>query len=151
MTPETRTPYAEKLIAQRAAEREEKRLAKRAYFKSWKNTERGRQCTDRAISAWRTRNPDKCKVYAKRSQIKRKYGITLEERMAMLDAQGGVCAACMQPKSNKGDWTTDHCHDSGKVRGILCTQCNTALGLLAEDPERIRALALYIEKHNPER
>lgn len=55
------------------------------------------------------------------------------------------CAACAKPgQYGRGDLVPDHNHATGEFRDFLCTQCNTALGLLNEDPERMHALAAYI-------
>jgi hypothetical protein len=77
--------------------------------------------------------------------LRRKYGITLAERDSMLAAQGGRCATCEadSPGGRRG-WHTDHDHDNGKVRGILCRPCNVALrrGIT---PEILRRMADYLE------
>ena len=52
------------------------------------------------------------------------------------------CAICTSTEQLVGD----HCHDSGKPRGILCRNCNLALGNMADDPERLRAAAAYLER-----
>ena len=61
------------------------------------------------------------------SGLKTKYNITIEQYDEMLDAQGGGCAICGVKPTNKR-LAVDHCHTTGKVRGILCTGCNTGLG-----------------------
>lgn len=64
--------------------------------------------------------------------------------------QHGSCAIC-QSKLNSSRYTklaVDHCHKTGKLRGLLCTNCNTAIGLLKDSPVRIRAALKYIELHN---
>jgi hypothetical protein len=88
---------------------------------------------------------------ARRAYFQGTYGMSLEDRDAMLDAQGGRCAICANetPKSGKG-WHIDHCHATGKVRGILCRACNIALGLADDSPERLRAMAAYLERHRGE-
>lgn len=58
------------------------------------------------------------------SQMK-KYGITYDEKMSLLEQQEGVCAICRGGKLGKTDWHTDHCHQCGGIRGILCLNCNT--------------------------
>ena len=70
----------------------------------------------------------------------RQYGLTYMEAVAM-KARG--CDAC----GSHHRLAIDHCHDRGHVRGVLCMQCNTALGHLVNDPERIRKLAVYAEVH----
>lgn len=95
---------------------------------------------------------------AKNGALKSMYGLSLAEYNEMLNAQGGVCAICGQPEtigskfghSRTPDCTpvlnVDHCHTTGAVRGLLCSPCNQALGLLAEDPDRVKALLKYIEE-----
>jgi Recombination endonuclease VII len=82
--------------------------------------------------------------------LKRHYQLSLEEYNSLLEKQGGVCACCKLSETRmnkriKGLLHVDHCHKTGKVRGLLCTNCNTALGLLKEDPERVQALLLYVQ------
>lgn len=89
--------------------------------------------------------------------LKTMYGISLAEYNEMLTVQGGVCAVCKQPEiapAGRNKRTidrvpmlhVDHCHTTGAIRGLLCTRCNTALGSLCEDPERVLALLKYIEE-----
>jgi hypothetical protein len=88
------------------------------------------------------RKPEKKKLLRKRyrenhkaNQLKAKYGITVEEYQAMFDSQGGVCKLCGQEETtriSRGDGirslAVDHDHKTGKVRGLLCHQCNVVLG-----------------------
>lgn len=73
---------------------------------------------------------------ARRCELKKKYGISTETYEQMLASQGGVCAICHTKPDGK-DLAVDHCHTSGKVRGLLCSNCNTALGLFGDDLERM--------------
>jgi hypothetical protein len=75
----------------------------------------------------------------------KRYGITEEDYQAMVADQGGVCKICGQPPSDRMWLDIDHDHETGKVRGLLCSQCNTAIGLLREDPEVLAAAALYLK------
>lgn len=77
------------------------------------------------------------------ARYKREYGITLSAAEALLVGQGGGCAIC----EKELDWTTfcvDHCHDTGAVRGILCNNCNTGIGMMRDDVELIEAAASYL-------
>src|SRR5437879_6504440 len=81
----------------------------------------------------------------------KKYGLTPRDYDALSQAQGGVCASCGNGERSHFRGETrklaiDHCHQSGKVRGLLCGNCNRALGLLHEDPEKIKALLRYVEE-----
>lgn len=62
--------------------------------------------------------------------LRRKYGIDLQIFEKLLDAQGGVCALCKttEPGGQYSVWVVDHCHDTGRVRGLLCHSCNISLG-----------------------
>ena len=75
-------------------------------------------------------DPEKQKNAARRMKYKREYGITIEDYDEMLEAQGGRCAICRtdKPGGSGKRFAVDHCHESKKVRGILCQSCNTALG-----------------------
>lgn len=81
-----------------------------------------------------------------------KYKITEADYDGMLREQNYVCAICKQPEKIKDHNTkklkllaVDHCHDTNKVRGLLCTNCNIGIGNLKHDPILIRAAALYCE------
>ena len=91
---------------------------------------------------------------ARKSFLKRKYGMTLESYQALWDAQKGLCAVCGKPETvSKFDNGTidslsvDHDHVTGKVRGLLCGRCNTSLGLLYENEIIIQSLLDYIRTH----
>jgi hypothetical protein len=84
----------------------------------------------------------KKKLADRKSHLKRKYGITLEDFEALLAAQGGGCAIC----GREGVDHVDHDHRTGRVRGILCFRCNVALGQLDDDPERLLAALTYISR-----
>lgn len=80
------------------------------------------------------------KVAAERHLI-RKYGITMSERDALLESQGGTCAICKK----EGDFVVDHCHSTEDVRGILCRTCNQGLGLFYDDVESLQNAIEYLE------
>jgi len=77
------------------------------------------------------------------------YGVSPEQYAAMLEAQGGQCAICDSDQwPGKGNSPhVDHEHATGKVRGLLCTNCNNGLGNFGDDPARLRAAADYLEAH----
>lgn len=60
--------------------------------------------------------------------LRRRYGISASEYDALLKAQDGQCALCLQPPPSGERLHVDHDHDTGTVRGLLCFHCNTALG-----------------------
>lgn len=69
----------------------------------------------------------------------RKYGLTPEEVEAMERAQGGRCLIC----GVEGDLFVDHCHKTGRVRGMLCPSCNTFLGRVEANPDILPRMAEY--------
>lgn len=84
------------------------------------------------------------KEQARTRLINRKYGITKKEYDGMLERQGGVCAVCQTSSWGKKGPHIDHCHESGDVRGLLCTRCNSAAGLLDDLPEKAFLLWRYL-------
>ena len=90
----------------------------------------------------------KNKSKSKDSMLKRNYGISLEEYQRMLDEQQGNCYICSKHHSlQKKSLSVDHCHKTGTVRRLLCSNCNTSLGLLKEDISRVKKLIQYIEEN----
>ncbi|MEV6579128.1 endonuclease VII domain-containing protein [Streptomyces sp. NPDC051582] len=83
-----------------------------------------------------------CRAIGNRvGHLKRAYGITEAERDEMIAMQGGVCCICLTAPAVH----VDHCHETGRVRGVLCLNCNMGLGLLKENPDRIRRAIQYLE------
>lgn len=98
----------------------------------------------------RRRTPEqraKMAAYLRRYGLKRAYGITPEQWRELFVAQGERCACCGvgEPGSKLG-WSTDHCHETGRLRGILCRRCNTVLGCLGDSEERVNTeCARFVE------
>ncbi|MFF4697611.1 endonuclease VII domain-containing protein [Streptomyces chattanoogensis] len=80
-------------------------------------------------------------VRSRAGHLKRQYGIAEAQRDEMIAAQAGVCAICRKAPAVH----VDHCHKTGKVRGVLCFNCNSALGKLGDDPDAIRRAIAYLE------
>ncbi|MEU8651165.1 MULTISPECIES: endonuclease VII domain-containing protein [unclassified Streptomyces] len=75
------------------------------------------------------------------SYFKRKYGLTPAELDALVAEQHGVCCICLAAPAEH----VDHCHKTGRVRGVLCFSCNAALGQFKDRPDAIRRAAAYVE------
>jgi hypothetical protein len=103
-----------------------------------------KQCYHRDLNHHKNNSPDG-KSYWRQHNLKRSFGLTIEEYDAMHDAQGGVCAICGRPQKNKR-LAVDHNHTTGKIRGLLCTTCNRALGYLENPDWRLKADA-YLAAH----
>jgi hypothetical protein len=78
-----------------------------------------------------------------------KYGITMQEYRRLWLKQKGVCAICELPERTERNHllTIDHDHVTDHVRGLLCSQCNRAIGMLQDDPKVIEAAAAYVRRH----
>ena len=81
--------------------------------------------------------------------LTRCYGITLKDYMRMLQDQKGLCKICngvgfKMAEHHKLQLVVDHCHSSGKVRGLLCHNCNRALGLLQDNVKSLQAAIDYL-------
>jgi hypothetical protein len=84
--------------------------------------------------------------YTRSCHLKRKYGITHNDYLQMLDEQEGVCAACGKPPLTGKLLLVDHCHRTGSVRGLLCNRCNILAGFLESDNRKV--VETYLEKYN---
>ena len=85
-----------------------------------------------------------------RSLLKVRYGMSLEDYLTLVAAQGGRCYLCGHvPFGNKSAsrLTVDHNHTTGAIRRLLCNGCNRGLGYLQDDPVLLRKAAAYIEAH----
>lgn len=92
---------------------------------------------------------DKYQLYIRSFRLKNNYGLSLEDYDNMLASQNGVCKTCGtdKPGGSKGVYFhVDHCHKTGKIRGLLCSACNSILGLAKDNTKTLLNLAKYIVK-----
>ncbi|MGW7330551.1 endonuclease VII domain-containing protein [Streptomyces sp. NPDC054840] len=82
-------------------------------------------------------------VEGRAGHLKRTYGISEAQRDEMIAAQGGLCWICLKAPAVH----VDHCHETGRVRGVLCFNCNSAIGKLGDDPDTLRRAISYLEGH----
>ena len=85
------------------------------------------------------------------NKLKYRYGITVEEYKNFLNLQGGCCSICKtknpaQKRKQSNYFCVDHCHETGKVRGLLCSTCNTALGLLGDNKDNLLEAIKYLSR-----
>lgn len=112
------------------------------YYADNSNTAKNR------TAKWRIDNPERTAENARRATILRKYGMTLEQYASKLVAQGGKCAICKTDNWG-GMWGVpqiDHDHETGKVRDLLCDNCNNGIGRFGDDPARLVVAAAYLRK-----
>ena len=110
---------------------------KRAYKREWYRHHKGR------YREWYVKNADKKKAYQRKSDLKRNYGLTIEQWDALVALQEGRCAICKGKP--QGRLVVDHDHNTGVRRGLLCHLCNAMLGMARDRPETLRAGATYLE------
>ena len=79
--------------------------------------------------------------------LARTYGITVDDVEALIAEQGGNCKTCERPFVGRPH--VDHCHTSGKVRGLLCGPCNRALGLIRDEVSTLSRMIDYLRAHDP--
>lgn len=115
----------------------ERRTDKAAYMREWQRN-------------LRKKNP----WHQFGQSLKRYYGITVDEYIAMHGAQGGVCAICKKYEASSDPRTkalrrlaVDHDHATGKVRALLCSNCNVGLGRFNDDADLLREAADYLDGH----
>lgn len=117
------------------------RSVKRLWAK--KNPEKNRvQSTE-----WRIANPDKAKEIQRRANLKRAYGISIEQYEELEEKQEHKCAVCDRHKSEfKSRLAVDHDHKTGEIFGLLCTYCNHRVIGRERNPERFYRAAEYLSK-----
>lgn len=97
------------------------------------------------MSKYSTDNYETVKLY--------QYGITKDQWQDMFKSQDGTCAICKQPETlfdsklqKTRKLSVDHCHKTGRVRGLLCGKCNKGIGLLNEDPTLLSNAIDYLNQ-----
>ena len=109
-----------------------------------------KECKRAYARRYHTENKDDPQFKEKRRgrRIRFEYGIDNSEYERLLAAQGGTCAGCHTTEPGRHEkFDIDHDHQTGKVRGLLCGNCNRALGLLKDSAETAANLATYLAKH----
>ena len=105
------------------------------------------QCSKRKEYLQRPEVKARKVVRDKRSWMLRTYGITFEQKQQMIAKQNGRCAICKNKLDMGKNTCVDHDHKTGKVRGILCSNCNTFLGFGKDNSSVMRAAANYIDEY----
>jgi len=120
----------------------------------------GKPCIHGHITKRRTRTgycmecqTTRVKEQGRDYSLRSKYDLTLDEYNKLLAKQNGVCALCGSKenaieKYHKGikRLAVDHCHETNKIRGLLCSSCNIGIGNLKHNPELLRKAAIYCEQ-----
>ena len=103
-----------------------------------------KECKLKINNNWRINNPEEMKQSQRRTKRKLAYGILPHEYDQLLIDQDNKCTIC---KNNIGyEAAVDHDHDTGKIRGLLCSSCNKGLGFFKDNIDSLKAAAKYLEK-----
>ena len=114
------------------------RSCRNAMSRAW--NKKNRKSRTESNKKWRHENPEKNRECWRSSYLLRSYGITEAAYQDMLAGQGGHCLLC----DATDDLVVDHNHETEEVRGILCRACNSGLGHLGDNPERVLAAYHYL-------
>lgn len=126
-----------------------------------KSTEEVRKARRESVKNWKEKHPEKMKILqqrradrwrqsekrpeATRKATLKKYGITPQQYNQILLSQGGGCAICKGRPKLKEALPVDHCHTTGRVRGLLCSNCNRGLGCFKDSPALLVAAVSYLK------
>jgi len=91
---------------------------------------------------WDKNHPEVKRAY----WITHNYNITIDEWNGLYERQKGLCAICSEVLIIGRKTVVDHCHDTNKVRGILCRKCNTGIGMLSDNPDTVLRAYEYLAK-----
>ena len=86
----------------------------------------------------------RCQTSERYNDRKRKYGLNKEDYDLLFESQNGQCAVCANPIDHSSP--VDHDHATGKIRGILCNDCNTGIGLFKDSISIMASAIIYLEK-----
>lgn len=114
-----------KASAKKYAQSEKGKAKKRAY----NATTKGKECN-------------------RNSELKKNFGITISEFKELICLQHNKCAICNTEFEEGKNAHMDHCHESGKNRGILCFTCNAALGMFKDNPKTLQSAIRYLRRHS---
>jgi hypothetical protein len=119
-----------------------------------------KSCSTKSAMLWAKKNPDKVKINAKKfretnkesckyRKLKDKYNISEQEYLKLVNKQKNSCAICnILEKHLRRALDVDHCHKTGKVRGLLCEKCNKAIGIFNDDIKLFKKAINYLGKNN---
>jgi hypothetical protein len=123
------------------------------YRRAWQKKNRAK-CAEYSAK-WRRDNPEKARQAEKKwrdknsdprrhKRLQTRYGVTLEQYEVVLKRQSGVCAICNETSRDGRRLAVDHCHYTGKIRGLLCFHCNTAVGKLGDTADKVARAVKYL-------
>ena len=100
------------------------------------------------VKSYNLRNPGRVRLRVRKSSLKRKYGISLIEYNNMSASQDGLCAICSsKQKDHTRKLAVDHCHSTGKIRGLLCDFCNRGIGSMNDSVQTLESAIAYLKSN----
>lgn len=110
-------------------------------FRYHKDIIKTRKINNKRAKLWRDKNP----LIEKAHKLKQRFGITLEEYNKIFSSQGGCCKICgTHQKDFEKSLFVDHNHKTGKIRGLLCSRCNAAIGMMKENCDWLKNAIDYL-------
>jgi hypothetical protein len=106
-----------------------------------------KQCSNIRSKNWAKNNPEKVKENRRKTKLKQKYGISIEQYNTMFKNQDGKCYICHKEHTRR-PLNVDHNHSNGQVRGLLCDKCNMALGLVKDSTEILTDMIRYLNAYS---
>ena len=108
-----------------------------------------KKCVTERSRVWGANHKSKWERQKRKSNLKKKYGLSIEQYEEIIKSQGGVCAICGGSLYDSRGYRphVDHDHITGKVRGVLCINCNNALGRWKDDKNKLIKAYNYLLKH----
>lgn len=109
-----------------------------------------RACYVNSAARYQKEHPEKAREWGSKKHRRRKYGLTQQQYEAMIQNQKSLCAICQEPETHitrgghQGQLAVDHCHVTGKIRGLLCFRCNVALGKFRDNPIYLQNAMVYL-------
>lgn len=107
-------------------------------------TSRCGPCRSQEVREYRVKYPEKVIEYGRTSNLRKAFGITVAEYEALLAEQSGGCGICGKTCTTGRRLAVDHDHETGRVRGLLCSRCNRGIGLFFDSAEHLRKAADYV-------
>jgi len=135
--------------------KEEKHLSEFSKDRAKKSgrTSQCKKCKNDYMKLFRKNNPELCKKYLKKSTLKMIFGLSLQEYNKILSSQNYRCAICGKKEKRKLNGkicslSVDHDHKTGKIRGLLCNDCNNGIGRMKDDISLLENAISYLRRNN---
>ena len=94
------------------------------------------------------KNKPKRNLYNKKYNIEKTYGISFDSYLKLVESQNNKCQICKNTLKTGKNTHLDHCHSTGKIRGVLCGKCNTGIGQFNDSIELLKSAVSYIKKYS---